>query len=334
MTAERAHAASLRLARLDFTRLAWAFALSLAVHGLGWGVYSVGQHYQLWEKLRWPAWVQKLTQSLSKPPDPAEPRPTVTPHPPLVFVEVSPSQATSEAPKEAPFYSDKNSQAANPEPEKETDVPKITGTQTQVAKTEDVPRNPFDKLMPAPPAPTPPPPEEPAPQARPKPQLEPGDLALAKPSPKPQPDTGTEERRRPRTIREAMARQPQIPGQKMKQEGGVRAQRLEASFDAKATPFGAYDRAFIDAVASRWYDLLDNVSYDGYRRGLVRLQFHLNYDGRITEMKVVENTVTETLSLLCQKAVLDPAPFDKWPREMRLMVGEDYRRITFTFYYN
>jgi hypothetical protein len=32
--------------------------------------------------------------------------------------------------------------------------------------------------------------------------------------------------------------------------------------------------------------------------------------------------------------VLDPSPFDKWPREMRLMVGEDSRRITFTFNYN
>ena len=37
---------------------------------------------------------------------------------------------------------------------------------------------------------------------------------------------------------------------------------------------------------------------------------------------------------LWPEAVLDPAPFDKWPREMRLMVGEDFRRITFTFYYN
>ena len=64
------------------------------------------------------------------------------------------------------------------------------------------------------------------------------------------------------------------------------------------------------------------------------MQFNLNYDGRITEMKLVETTVTETLALLCQKAVLDPSPFDKWPREMRLMIGEDSRRITFTFYYN
>ena len=161
------------------------------------------------------------------------------------------------------------------------------------------------------------------------------DLTLAKPDLTPRPDTGNAEKSRPRTIKEAMLRQNlhQIPGQKAKQDGGAQ-QRPNTSYTVKATGFGAYDRAFIDAVTSRWYDLLDNVSYDGYRRGKVVVQFRLNYDGRITEMKVLENTVTEMLSLLCQKGVLDPAPFDKWPPEMRLMVGEDFRRITFTFYYN
>jgi hypothetical protein len=37
---------------------------------------------------------------------------------------------------------------------------------------------------------------------------------------------------------------------------------------------------------------------------------------------------------MCQKAIRDPAPFGEWTREMRLAVGEDSRRITFTFYYN
>jgi hypothetical protein len=210
-------------------------------------------------------------------------------------------------------------------------TPKITGTQTQVPKTEDVPRNKFDKLMPAPPILR----DEPAEESRAKPTLTPGDLTLAKPDLTPRPDTGNAEKSRPRTIKEAMLRQNlhQIPGQKAKQDGGAQ-QRPNTSYTVKATGFGAYDRAFIDAVTSRWYDLLDNVSYDGYRRGKVVVQFRLNYDGRITEMKVLENTVTEMLSLLCQKGVLDPAPFDKWPPEMRLMVGEDFRRITFTFYYN
>ena len=119
----------------------------------------------------------------------------------------------------------------------------------------------------------------------------------------------------------------------MKQSGGAQ-QRPNTSFDVKATGFGAYDRAFIDAVSSRWYDLLDNLSYDAYRSGHVRLEFNLNYDGRITEMRVLETTVSETLTLMCQKAVWDPAPYDRWPPDMRRMVGADERRITFTFYYN
>jgi hypothetical protein len=37
----------------------------------------------------------------------------------------------------------------------------------------------------------------------------------------------------------------------MKQEGGTRASGARASFDVKATPFGAYDAAFIEAVTQR-----------------------------------------------------------------------------------
>lgn len=327
MTTSRAHELSLRLDRPQITRLARAFALSLALHLLVWGTYSTGKHFQLWEKLRLPTWIQRLVQAVPKPAK--QPEKPIDTQPPLMFVDVSDAQATSEVPKDTPFYSDKNSIAANPDTDQDTATPKITGTQTQVIRTEDVPRNQFDKLMPAPPTPN----KEPAEEARPKPVSSPGDLTMAKPDLNPRPDPGEAEKTRPRTITEAMMRK-QLPGQKMRQDDGVRKQRLEPSFDTKASPFGAYDRAFIDAVQSRWYDLLDNMSYDGYRRGMVVLQFHLGYDGRITEMKVLENTVTGTLSLLCEKAVSDPSPFEKWPREMRLMVGKDFREIKFTFYYN
>ena len=120
----------------------------------------------------------------------------------------------------------------------------------------------------------------------------------------------------------------------MRQEGGVKRRAHIAMVDAKGTSFGQYDADFINAVSQRWYDLLDNIRYSGYQPGKVTLQFDLNYDGRITGMKVVQNTVGDMLSILCQKAVLDPAPFDKWPREMRLMIGRDIRPIQFTFYYN
>jgi hypothetical protein len=108
---------------------------------------------------------------------------------------------------------------------------------------------------------------------------------------------------------------------------------LQPSFDAKATPFGEYDRKFIDAVTARWYDLLDSQKFAQDRSGKVTLRFHLNYDGTISEVAVLQNTVGDLLGYVCQQAVTDPAPFEAWPSDMRRMVGENFREITFTFYY-
>jgi len=308
---------TLRVDRPELTRLGWALVVSLLLHLFCWGTYSLGKKFDWWEKLRLSAWVQRLTLP---PLQPKTKQPPVNREPPLMFVEVI--QPSSEPPKETKFYSDQNSVASNPDLNQAPNIPKIDGTQENVPKTEDAQRNKFP-LMPDPPKPK----EEAQEDVAPKPKLSPGTMTVAKADLKPQP-----ERARPRTIKEAMLRN-QIPGQKMKQSGGAE-QRPNTGFNVKATGFGAYDRAFIDAVSSRWYDLLDNMSYDAYQPGRVKLEFNLNYDGRITEMKILETTVTETLTLLCQKAVLDPAPYDKWPREMRLMIGEDSRRITFTFFYN
>jgi hypothetical protein len=285
----------------------------------------------VWDNVRLPAWIRAVTHSLVSVVKTEAPPVQIDREVPLMFVDVRPHQATTEAPNTAKFYSDKNSQAANPDADRDTDMPKITGVQTQVARTEDNPHR-FDKLQPAPPVERAPP----AYPVRPKPVVSPGDLTLAKPEPNPRPESGKAAQAPPRKLAEARARQASgaLPGQKMKQEGGVRRRLEFSSLDAKATPFGLYDRAFIEAVQQRWDDLLESISFDGYRRGKVVLQFHLNYDGRIAEMRVVENNVGEMLGLLCQKAVLDPAPFDKWPREMRLIVGQDYRQIQFTFYYN
>ncbi len=119
----------------------------------------------------------------------------------------------------------------------------------------------------------------------------------------------------------------------MQQEGGVRHRHEMASLDTKATPFGAYDAALIDAIAQRWYSLLDAQNYASDSRGKVVLQFGLHYDGRVTDMNVAENSAGEVLGLICQKAVLDNAPFAAWPSDMRRTLG-DIRHIQFTFYYN
>jgi hypothetical protein len=304
--------------------------LSIAVHLAVWGGYTGGKKLGLWEKLHLPAWVQKLTQALSKTTK-LENKPLFKEsEPPLMFVNVSPDQAMTEPPKDARYYSSHNSQAANPEADRDTGIPKITGQQEQVPKTEDAERNKFSKLQPALPAEKP----EPEERARPKPKVAPGDLTLAKPEENPTTDTGAAEKQRHRRLSEVPPSQSRPPGQKMKQEGGVKRHLQIASLDAKATLFGQYDEMLIGAISQRWFDLLEERHYASEVHGHVVLQFTLHYDGRVTDMKVVENTVNETLSLLCQKAVLDPAPFDRWTTEMRLKFEGDVRTLRFAFYYN
>ncbi|MBI3853863.1 MAG: hypothetical protein HY298_26860 [Verrucomicrobia bacterium] len=299
--------------------LVWAFGISLAIHLLLFGTFKLGQRYDLWNKSILPAWLKKSLAAVKA----AEKKPPINREPPLLFIDVNPTQAATEAPKVAKYYSALNSKAANPDSQIDSNIPKISGKQTQVPKTEDVPRT---KQFPLQPTPKP----ESA-EPRPKTGPAPGDLALGKPAPKPDhTESPATERERPRTLAAAHA----LAGEKMKQEGGVRRRVEISSVDAKATAFGAYDAMFIAAVQSRWYGLLDSRDFARDRTGKVVLEFRLNYDGRITEMKEVDNDVGELLGLLCQKAVLDPAPFEKWPSDLRRLVGADYREVRFTFYYN
>lgn len=381
---------SLRVEQAEVSRLAWAFAISLAIHLLLYGCYYTGNKYHLWQHLHLPTWLHppKLLTQLIVPRKPAPPPPQRQ-EIPLVFVNVSPAQATAEAPKDAKFYSDKNSRAANPDADKITETPKIDGKHPEIVKTEDVERPKFTPLQPSPPPqppketkpPPPKPPKEtkpPPPQPpkekqpppveapkqtqkepKPKPADTPGDLTLAKPSPTPRKTEGDAKEakpvksdqsdksdrktegnakeakpERPRTLKEALARQQQnqLPGEKMKQDGGVSRRHEMASLDTKATPFGAYDSALVEAISQRWFTLLDQRDYASDSRGKVVLQFNLHYDGRVTEMDMAENTAGEVLGLVCQKAVLDPAPFAAWPSDMRRTLG-DVRHIRFTFYY-
>jgi hypothetical protein len=332
MTLHSAEQGTLRLNRFDHTRLVWALVLSLVLHGIGWGGYELGKKYQIWERLDIAGWVKRLGLPMLIPIKPQVKQPQPEREPPLMFVNVSPQQATTEAPKDTKYYSAFNSRAANPDAELDTDTPKISGKQENVPKTEDVEREKISKLQPALPAPEP----QTEQRAESKPKNTPGDLVMAKPELDPKTDTGKAEKPRARTLAQAAAQKQldRIPGQKMKQQGGVRRKLDFSSLDAKGTAFGAYDALFIEAVTQRWYDLLENRDYASEAHGHVTVQFKLHFDGRITDMKVVEHTVTETLSLMCQKAVLDPQPYEKWPQEMRRMVDGDFRRIQFVFYYN
>lgn len=337
---ETARAWSWRGTGREWTRLARAFALSVLIHLLVYGGYRVARYLDLpsdWllpQRLRF---AHQLARALAEKEESLQ-----RPETPLVFVEVSPRQATEEPPPDTPFYSDRNARAANREADQETERPRLTGTQEQVPKTEEgagsLAVEEYQPLQPAvarpvqPEAPPPPPPIQTP--AEPRPQ---GDLALAGNQPETPPAQVEAPRpSRPRTLAEARARQgaQALPGERMRQEGGVRARLEFESLDVKASPFGDYDAAFVRAVADRWYALLDAKRYAGYQRGRVVLRFQLHSDGRVTDLQVVEATVGLDLSLLCEMAVLDPAPYPPWPRELRRLVQGEVRKVQFTFYYN
>lgn len=287
--------------------------------------------------------VQKVAQQRAAQAQQQQAKPPIE----LQFVEIDPSQATEEAPKNATHYSTQNTRASNPDPEEDRDIPKIDGRQTQVPRTMDT-LKPDPKALERPyplpsretmkPAPQPPPKEAPpaSKPAQPKVEQE-GEMLVAKAAPKSRPEVqpdNPEPPPRPRTLAEARAQKGLMAGESMKQDGGVRRNSLASNLDTIASPFGAYDAAFIAAVQSRWYNLLDQRDFVRGEAGKVVLHFRLNRDGRITDIRVAEQTVPEMLAWMCQRAVLDNVPYAPFPSKMRAELGRDFRDVTFTFYYN
>ncbi|MHB8522475.1 MAG: hypothetical protein ACYDH9_17195 [Limisphaerales bacterium] len=332
---------------LDQHTILRAFALSLAFHLLLFGTWKMGNHYGLWQRSLAPRWLERILR-LPAPVATAAKKnpPPVTREVPLLFVDVDPRQALAEPPKDAKYYSALNTRAANPDTRINANVPKIDGNQTRVIKTFDQPKPATPPPAPAPTPLKPAPEKKPEPEqlvAKPKPAPAPGNLTTAKPQEKPRDDNGQsdvaksevpEVHQRPRTLAEARRLSGGLAGERMKQEGGVKHFDVQSSLDTRRTEFGAYAAKMVYAVQQRWYNLLDERGYALERSGKVVLRFRLNQDGTITQMKVEESNVGEFYTLLCEKAIKDPSPYDPWPRSVRLELGGTYKEVTFTFFYN
>jgi len=284
----------------------------------------------------------------------------------MIFVDIDPAEADPrDQPKETPFYSTATTSAANPKTTLDETQPGFDGAQTDIMKTRDsaaakaaqpAPK-PEPEMRPEPMRPSPQPPGDPAPEpVEPAPQEPPPapapepdgvvQVAKVKPNDNPfsellKPSTAAAKpqqppppRQRVRTLDEARAQKGIIEGKQMRQQGGVRRFAIESSMDVRATPFGAYDAAFIAAVQARWFALLDEHDSTRGQAGRVVLDFRLTEDGRITNMRVASNEVGETLGWLCQRAVLDPAPYAAFPPDLRRMLRHDYRDVRFSFLYS
>lgn len=334
-----------------------ALAISLLLHFLVIGGVEIGRSAGFWRVSLLPALSQ--SPAIEEVVADAQRREELrkqqeqTPEAELVFMDVDPAQAVPEPPKDAKYYSAQNTLAANPSPKLDLKDPEIDGKQERILKTMDTMRPDPRSMQPAPqPAPSEEPepkPEAATPQDQPAPERPPqeeqpelkpeGDMLIARAAPRPQPKAeavprAEPPRTRPRTIAEARAQKGILDGPRMKQAGGARRHALDPGLDVRATPFGAYDAAFIAAVQNRWFGLLDERDFVGNQSGKVVVEFDLNLNGRITAMRVVESEVSETLSWICQRAVLDPAPYRPFPPDLRRMLQRDFRPVRFTFYYN
>jgi hypothetical protein len=355
----RAHeeTGSLRFSRRESERVVVALLFSLLTHLGAWGGYSAGEKLGWWKHLHPPAWLEPAARKKPAAPPKLATKQTEPDTEPTTFVDVS--RADADAPAQTKYYSDKNSRAANAETGN-ANVPKINGSQTDYAKTEDVPRlvKKTDETPKAASAPQPAtaaqqtdkadnvprlpnlmptlPPPSPTPLVqteKPEAPKTPGDLEQMTPPQRAfSPSATVPGPERPRTIAQALA-QRQLPGQMMQQAGGVARPKFTSSLDARAVPFGDYDASIIEAVQQRWYDLLDKRRYADDRAGKVILRFKLETDGSVIEMQTLENTVGDFLGYLCQESIEEAAPFAKWPPDMIRVIGANYREVTFTFYY-
>lgn len=309
-----------------------SFGLSILIHSLLFGLFLLSQMFGV-EKIPIFRIFNATTEFLMPPAPKAPPQQQEIS---LVFVEVDPTKAVKEAPKDAKFYSAVSTEAANPTIAKESDTPNIEGKKRDFLKVLEHSKSKPQPLQPNPETEKV---AEKTEEAKPKKQETIGDLALAKPQEKKVLDTGKAEsgkgegtsdtkKPRPKTLAEAKAG---APGEKTKTEGGVPL--LDSnSVAARGTLLGEYDHRIVDAIRQCWMDLMEPRTVG--RGGKVVVLFRLHSDGRVSDVRSVENECGQMEALLAETAITKPAPFERWPLELRRELGADFRDVRFSFYYN
>ena len=100
----------------------------------------------------------------------------------------------------------------------------------------------------------------------------------------------------------------------------------------KDSVFREYDAKMTGRIQKRWLELTPLIQMRG--AGQVVVDFTLRYDGQVTDLRVRPTRLLGFAVEICKQAILDCAPFDPWPVEMRRLIGETGREVTFTFNYS
>lgn len=256
------------------------------------------------------------------------------------FVDVDKSKESAEKPKDQTFESNANSLAASERaPTGDLPLPSQDGKdlptrdlethdfslQTQGAQPQQ-PQQPEPK-----PAESPPPkakPSEPpktTPSPGPSASVEPDQLAMLTSTPPPpikapdETEPSPSPEIAPSVAPVAPRPKPEAPSssyQSQKQQtriAGSISNRGPSSVNAVGTPLGLYQKKMYDAVGARWYQHTQE-RHDLISIGTTRLTFTIDRNGRVTNLKVIENTANEAFAIVCIQSVqelkLPPIPED------------------------
>ncbi len=246
----------------------------------------------------------------------------LTPAPPVEknpqFIETNPAKESAEKPKDQMFESNANSLAASERaPTGDLPLPSQDGkdkpaldleTHDYALKTDGA--QPKPQLAPAPETkPSEPPKPSPSPVAT----AEPDQLAMLtstppppikapeETTPTPPPETAVSSTPAPRPQPRKPASNYQAQKQQTRITGNI-STHGPSSVNAVGTPLGRYQKQMYDAVGARWYQYMERRR-DVIGIGTARLSFTIDRSGRVTNLRVLENTANEAFADVCLQSV-------------------------------
>jgi outer membrane biosynthesis protein TonB len=77
-----------------------------------------------------------------------------------------------------------------------------------------------------------------------------------------------------------------------------------SSVNATGTPLGRYQKMVYDAIGTRWYQNVEKQR-EVISNGTARASFWIERDGRVTNLKVIQNTSNETFANICIHSILE-----------------------------
>jgi hypothetical protein len=123
--------------------------------------------------------------------------------------------------------------------------------------------------------------------------------------------------------------QPQL--EKTRIDGAI-SNRGKAAVDAVKTPLAVYKKQVNAAIGSRWYFYVQQRR-DLIALGSARMTYRITPQGKITDVKVAENTSNEVFALICEQSIreaeIGPPPEEATPS---MIDGRLEGELTFTYY--